>query len=113
MNVNRLAALQRRSDENLAAFLRTEVDVGLTLVGVAKTTQQMGHDIWERSAQHAEDAYSEVALFLVNPQYAKRMRDEQRRKIEAGMERLRKALDDLPRSSQEGGASNGPPSQAA
>ena len=90
---NRLAALRRRSDENLMAFLRTEVDVGLTLAGVAKTSLGMGHESWERSVQHAEDAYTEVVGFLINPQYAERISDEQRRKIEVGMDRLRKALD--------------------
>ena len=110
---NRLAALQRRSEENLIAFLRTEVDVGLTLAGVAKTARSMGHESWERSVQHAEDAYTEVALFLINPQYAERMPDEQRRKIEAAMEKLRKTLGALPGSNQQGAASNRLPTQAA
>ena len=38
------------------------------------------------------------AKSLANPKHAKRVSDEQRRKIEAEMKRLRKALDALPRS---------------
>ena len=98
---NRLAAFQQRSNENLVAFLRTEVDLGLTLAGVAKTSLGMGHESWERSAQHAEDAYSEVERYLGSPRYAERISEEERRKIAAGMERLRKALDEVPRSDQQ------------
>ena len=100
---NRLAALRRRSDENLIAFLRTELDLGLTLAGVAITRRDMGSENWEQSAEHAENAYSEVGRYLTDPKLAGRLPDEQRREFEAGMKRLRKALDDLPRSDQQGG----------
>ena len=58
----------------------------------------MGHESWERSAQHAEDAYSEVERYLGSPRYAERISKEERREIAAG--RLRKALDEVPKSDQ-------------
>ena len=90
---NRLAALRQRSGENLIAFLRTELDLGLTLAGVAITRRDVGSESWEQSAQHAEDAYSEVARYLTDPKQAKHVTDEQRREFESGLKRLRKALD--------------------
>lgn len=96
------SALQRRSDENLLAFLQTELALGSTLARVAMTASEMGHrESCERSARHAENTYSEVARFLANPKYAKRITAEQRRKIRFDMVRLRKALDGLPAQHRE------------
>ena len=80
MNVlpNRLAALRRRSDGNLIAFLHTDLDMDLTLAGVAITRRDMGSETWKQSAQHAEDAYSEAARYLTDPKHSGRMPDEQK-----------------------------------
>ena len=97
-----LAALQQRSNENLIAFLRVDLALGLTLTWLARTEGQMRqHESCERSAAYAERAYSEVARYLTDPKHAKRMTDEQHRKIEAEMVKLRKELDALPRSHQQ------------
>ena len=97
---NRLAALQRRANENQVVFLETELAFGSTLAEVAPGAVLMDQlERAERTARHAADAYSEVARFLADPKQASRVPDEQRQKIEAGMERLRKELDRLPESS--------------
>ena len=78
------------------AFLHTELELGLNLVGVAKFARLVGYHQWSgRSAQHAKEVYSEVERYLANPKYAKRLSSRQRRGIAARMDSLRQALDTL------------------
>jgi hypothetical protein len=78
------------------AFLHTELELGLNLVGGAKFARMVGYHQWSgRSAGHAKEVYTEVARYLANPKYAKQLSSEQRRGVAARMDNLRKSLDIL------------------
>ena len=84
------------SRDYFMAFLHTELELGLNLVGVAKIARLVGYHQWSgRSAKYAREVYSEVERYLSNPKYAKGLSSKQRRGIVARMDRLREALDIL------------------
>jgi len=91
-----LAQLQRRSDENLVDFLRTEVAAGFAIAELAETEYQMGNDeLGARSAQHVAEAYSTLRRFLADTRHTGRLTGEVRQELTAGAERLKSTLDGL------------------
>ena len=92
--VSHFNIMQWQSRDYFMAFLHTELELGLNLVGVAKFARLVGYHQWSgRSAQHAKEVYSEVEKYLANPKYAKRLSSKQRRGITTRMDNLKKALD--------------------
>jgi hypothetical protein len=91
-----LVKLQRRSDENLAEFLRTEVAAGFAIAELAETEYQIGnHAVGARSVQHVAQAYSTLRRFLDDTRQTGRLTSEVRQELTAGAERLKSTLDDL------------------
>ena len=94
----KMAALQRQSDETRVQFLKTEFDTCFTLVGIAETELQSGLKAnSRRSTDHAEHGYATLQRFLSDPKHADRLTGEQQREFGQSMRRLRERLDDLKR----------------
>jgi hypothetical protein len=83
---SKLVELQRKTDEDLLALVRRELDRGLTLADVAATIQSP-------LCAKAERAYRTVKAWL--PLISGRDRDE-RRELEFRLKELRAALDRIP-----------------
>ena len=91
--------MRSQSRDYFMAFLHTELELGLNLVGVAKFARMVGYHQWSgRSVRHAKEVYTEVARYLANPRYAKQLSSKQRQGVAARMDNLRKCLDRLPQS---------------
>ena len=88
------AIMEWQSRDYFMAFLQTELELGLNLVGVARFARLVGHHRYSgRSVQYAKKVYSEIATYVANPKYSKHLTIKQRQGIEARMDNLRKALD--------------------
>ncbi len=91
-----LAELQRHSVQNRVDFLRLEVASSFTFVRFAETEYRAGNmPAAKRSHAAAEKGHSVLSRFLNDPKHLKRLTDELREELTAGMERLRDALTNL------------------
>ena len=91
-----LAQLQRRSDDNLAEFLRIEVATGLAFAELAETEYQVGNEkVGARSVHHVARAYSTLRRFLDDTRQTGRLTGEVRQELTAGAQPLKNTLDGL------------------
>ena len=94
----KMAFLQRQSDQTRVQFLQTEFDTCFTLVGVAETELHTGlREHGRRSIEHAEQGYATLQRFLSDPKHSDRLTDDQQTDFAQELRRLRERLDGLKR----------------
>ena len=87
------------SNRNRIDFLRTELELCFTFASIAETEHKTGSpEHAKRSVADAEKGYTTLQHFLSDPKHARHIRDDERRELTAGLERLRKILDGLART---------------
>ena len=93
---SKFATPHRQSRLDFVAFLQTELEFALSLVGatnIARLTAR--HQAPDQEFLCAEMVYSELARTLANPNNARQLSSKQRRGIVAGMANLKKALNTM------------------
>src|SRR5262245_60240399 len=93
------AKLQERTDRNRIDFLRTELDLCTTLVGLAKTQYAAGDR--ERAGRlrgEAQRGYATLQHFLNDPKHSRHLTDAQMREFTDDATVLHERLDELTRT---------------
>jgi len=90
--------LIEESRRNRITFLRTELQIAFTLLGLAETEWNLGDPGHAaRSLEHAERAYATLVHFMSDRKHLQHMTEDERAELSAGIARLRAQLDKLGR----------------
>src|SRR5207302_4891682 len=90
------SALQVESEKNRLEFLRTEVSVCCTLIELATTEHQLGHqEAAERSIRHAEEGHATLIRFLSDQMHAQHLTRKELEELTDGACEIRRRLDAL------------------
>jgi hypothetical protein len=93
---DKFADLEAQTDHNRIHFLQNDLQLCFTLVSLAETEHDVGHqEAAERSVVHAEEGYTSIQRFLSDPKHVDRIDGETRRGLAAGLVRLRARLDGI------------------
>ena len=92
------SALKVESERNRIAFLQTELSVCSTLIELATTEYQTGHqEAAERSFQHAEVGHATLIRFLSDPLHLRHLTPKELTEFTDGAYDIRKRLDAVKR----------------